>query len=97
MGTLYNFHCEFCGYYAEVSDGEDCGVAQATTTILCLDCRTLYDVPVSHDAMTRKPELEVPIRCPRSWSHRWRYWRHPGPCPRCAATLERRKETVIWD
>jgi hypothetical protein len=98
MGTLYDFHCESCGYETQVSGGEDCGMAQATTTILCADCKQLYDVPISHDAMTRNPGREVPTGCPGSSSHRWRLWKHPGPCPRCGATLKRSSETlVIWD
>jgi hypothetical protein len=97
MGTIYDFHCESCGYQAEAAGGEDCGMAQATTTILCENCNTLYDLPVSDDAMTRSPLREVQIRCPKSSSHRWRLWEHPGPCPRCGATLTRDSETVIWD
>ena len=97
MGTLFAFVCESCGYEAEVSGGEDCGMAQATTTILCADCKELYDVPVSNDAIKRNPAREVPIRCPKSQSHRSCLWRRPGPCARCGAIMTRGAETVIWD
>jgi hypothetical protein len=44
MGTLYDFNWESCGYEAEVFGGEDCGIAPATTTIICADRKELYDV-----------------------------------------------------
>ena len=97
MGTLYDFQCESCGYQAEVSGGEDCGIAQTTITIFCADCTELYDVRTSDEAMTRKAQREVSIRCPKSSSHRWRLWEHPGPCPRCGAAMKRGTETAIWD
>jgi hypothetical protein len=97
MGTLYNFGCGSCGYAAELSGGEDCGMTQATTTIFCQDCHALYDVVTSEDSMTHKPERELPIHCPQSSSHRWRLWTHPGPCPKCGATMVRGEETLIWD
>jgi hypothetical protein len=97
MGTLYDFHCESCDYQAELAGSDDCGIAQATTTILCEDCNELYDVPISDDAMRRDPEREVTTRCPTSPSHRWRLWRHPGPCPKCGATMTRGSETLVWD
>ncbi len=97
MGTRYSFTCESCGYKAEVSGGEDCGITSATATVLCEGCLELYDVEISEDAMTRRPERERPIRCPKSRLHRLRLWRHPGPCPRCRRLMTRGQETVVWD
>ena len=97
MGALYDFRCGSCGYQAEVSGGEDRGMASATTTILCETCQELYDVAISDDPITRKPERETPVRCPVSSAHTWRLWQHPGPCPQCGAAMTRGAATLIWD
>lgn len=66
MGTLYDFHCESCGYHTEVSGGEDFGMISATTTILCENCKKLFDVEISDDAEPRArdsyplPKVTVP-------------------------------------
>ena len=97
MGALYHFRCESCGYEAEVSGREDCGMASSTTTILCENYQELYDVETISDPITRKPEHEIPVRCPVSSAHTWRLWQHPGPCPQCGAAMTRTKQTLIWD
>ncbi len=97
MGTLYQFRCESCGYEAQVSGGRDCGMASRTDTILCERCRELFDVVTSEDAISERPEREIPIRCPRSFTHSCRLWTSPGPCPKCGATMVRGEETLVWD
>jgi ribosomal protein S27AE len=51
MGRSYWFECPRCGYRAKVSGRADRGVSFCVQTILCRDCRELYD------AVTR---LKVP-------------------------------------
>lgn len=97
MGTLYQFWCESCGYGAEVSGGRDCGMASGTATVVCEICQELFDVVVSEDAISQKPDREMPIRCSKSSEHPCRLWTSPGPCPKCGATMVRGKETLIWD
>ena len=97
MSTLYAFDRNSSGYRAEVSGHEDCGMASATTTILCENCQELYDVETSSDPITRKSEHEIPVRCPVSSAHVWRLWQHPGPCPQCGAAMTRGAATLIWD
>jgi len=53
MGRSYWFECSRCGYRAKVSGRADGGLSFCVQTILCCDCRELYD------AVTR---LRVPER-----------------------------------
>jgi hypothetical protein len=53
MGRTYLFECSRCEYRAKVSGGEDRGFNFFVQTILCRDCRGLYDAVVR----VRAPEL----------------------------------------
>ena len=55
MGRSYWFECSKCGYRTKVSGGADRGLNFFVQTILCRDCRELYD------AVTR---LKVPASGP---------------------------------
>ena len=97
MGQLYSFECGSCGYYAEVSGGEDAGMIGATTTISCGACRELYDVVVWR---VREPELgRIEPQCPESKAHPVTVWNFPGPCPRCGEPLAPDPEgtVTLWD
>ena len=43
MGRSYWFECVKCGYRAKVSGRADRGLNFFVQTILCRDCRELYD------------------------------------------------------
>lgn len=43
MGKSYWFECEKCGYRAKVAGRPDEGLHVAVQTILCKDCKELYD------------------------------------------------------
>jgi len=43
MGRSYWFECSKCGYRAKVSGRADRGVSFAVQTIVCRDCKQLYD------------------------------------------------------
>jgi hypothetical protein len=43
MGRSYWFECPKCGYRAKVSGRADRGLTLFVQTILCSDCRQLYD------------------------------------------------------
>jgi hypothetical protein len=43
MGRTYWYECGRCGYRARVSGKADRGVTFSVQTILCLDCKRLYD------------------------------------------------------
>jgi hypothetical protein len=44
VGRTYLFECPQCQYRAKVSGGEDSGVHCAVQTVICRDCRELFDV-----------------------------------------------------
>jgi hypothetical protein len=46
MGKTYLFECPKCNYKARVSGGADRGVHFFVQTILCRDCKELYDAVV---------------------------------------------------
>jgi len=58
MGRSYWFECAKCGYRAKVSGRADRGVNLFVQTILCRDCRELYDVVTR----ARIPDEGAPVR-----------------------------------
>ena len=50
MGRTYLFECSACGYRARVSGGTGRGQHVTVQTILCADCRELYDAVVEFKA-----------------------------------------------
>jgi hypothetical protein len=44
MGRTFHFDCPYCHYQARVSGGAETGLNCAVQTIICLDCRQLFDV-----------------------------------------------------
>lgn len=79
MGTWVTFECARCQYRAQVSGGDDSGMVVDTTTILCVQCREIFDV-VTH---SRKTNRDKKIRCPKDAKHEVRRWTSSDICPRC--------------
>jgi hypothetical protein len=46
MARSFHFECARCRYQARVTGGADRGAHCFTQTVVCLDCRQLFDVPV---------------------------------------------------
>jgi len=46
MGRSWSFECPKCGYKARVSGGPDRGFQVFIQTILCRDCKALYDAVI---------------------------------------------------
>jgi hypothetical protein len=63
MGRSYWFECERCGYRARVSGRADRGLNLFVQTIVCRDCKQLYDAVIRlrvppqdpPEGLTRKP------------------------------------------
>ena len=76
MGTTYDFICNACGYTTEASGGNDVGMICATTTILCQECRELYDIVISEEPWLFVNNYQEPnkerICCPESKEHKCR-------------------------
>lgn len=54
MGRSYWFECVKCGYRAKVSGREDRGLNCFVQTIVCRDCRELYDAVTRIRVVQRK-------------------------------------------
>jgi len=44
MGRTFRFICTQCQYHADISGGVDSGLNCDVQTVLCRECRELYDV-----------------------------------------------------
>ena len=109
MGMMTDFSCLSCGYHVDAMvSGYDMGMASHVVAISCTDCRELRVARVpgepreegarsAAEAATAQGRLPDGVRCPRSSRHRISVWTDPGPCPRCAATLERGSNMILWD
>ncbi len=63
MGRSYWFECSRCGYRARVSGGPDRGLELFVQTVLCRECKELYDAVIK----IRGPdELAVRLRAQAS-------------------------------
>jgi hypothetical protein len=54
MERTYLFECAGCGYRTHVSGGADRSEHIAVQTILCADCRALYDAVIEFEASQQK-------------------------------------------
>ena len=81
MGRTFHFDCPHCQYRALVAGGTDTGVNCAVQTIVCLDCRRLFDVftrlllredkaeppPATVGAKSRRNLLPTGVNIPPFW------------------------------
>jgi len=65
MGRSYWFECPKCGYRAKVSGGADRGLTFLVQTIICHECRELYD------AITRLKVRDDELRLKGLVGSRW--------------------------
>ena len=49
MGTRYRYFCRKCAYETFVSGGNDVGMAAATSTVRCYDCKEIKDVVTTEE------------------------------------------------
>ena len=98
MGTRYTFTCQ-CGYRATVAGDYDISEEGATATISCRTCKKLHDVALTPPFASPSPPPRplLPTACPKGRGHDWRLWAHPGPCPRCGATMRLGEMLQLWD
>ena len=96
MGSQSEQKCIACGYSAVVSGRKDRGFEATTVTIVCADCRDLYDV---QDGWSLPfPGRKTPkVRCPESASHKFIPWTSGDPCPRCAGEMREGDLQICWD
>ena len=97
MGECYRYFCTQCDYEATVSGGADIGMAAATTTIHCYNCKEISDVMTPWLA-NDKDSVPTEYHCDRSATHRVALWVGPGECPKCSTTMEVDPIVdILWD
>ena len=57
MGRTYLFECPKCSYQAKVSGGADRGFHFAVQTILCCECKELYDAVTELKTALARPAV----------------------------------------
>ena len=100
MGTRKRHFCSQCDYEATVSGGDDVGMAAATTTIHCHNCKEISDVVTTNEPWlaTDKDWVPTDYHCNRSEDHRVELWVGPSECPKCSNTMEvDLNSTIDWD
>jgi hypothetical protein len=96
MGCRCTFQCPACEYQAEVSGGGDGGFISAITTIVCHDCRELFDIVTGYHK-EKAGKKAPPFRCPKGRAHRIEEWEAGGECPRCGRVMENKGIACMWD
>lgn len=88
MGKSYWFECGRCGYRAKVAGRADEGLHLSVQTILCQDCREIYDAvtrlrvldgsqPAAHDSLAAV-SLEKEVKRPPSFQWALNRLRYTG-------------------
>lgn len=89
MGKTYEFECGLCHYRVKVSGGADSGADCEVQTVVCHECRELFDVftRVRRQAAPagkfkpKHPEIP-PVALPGSAAYQQNEWQKPKPvCP----------------
>jgi hypothetical protein len=62
MGRTYLFECPKCGYRAKVAGGAQDGFNFAVQTILCRDCKELYDAVIRMRVLARTADQTKGLR-----------------------------------
>lgn len=98
MVDLYEFHCDSCRY-SVIASGRDSSSDDYDMgkTILCENCQTLYEIEPENSFTIKMSATKKRIRCPESFSHQIKIWKHPGPCPKCGRTMRKGDLVVKWD
>lgn len=87
MGRSYWFECPRCGYRAKISGRADRGFNFSVQSILCRDCRELYDAVTRVRTPVQTPDLKYSSRLrPGSFAAARRA---PGKPPTFQAMLNR--------
>jgi hypothetical protein len=98
MGETFEFKCHGCGYRAEVSGGEDCGMTAVTETMICEKRREVVDVRVGFAIPLPDNKLDKDIgRCPECQSDEVTPWGKGRPCPKCSGRMVKKGGVALWD
>jgi hypothetical protein len=97
MVEYYKYFCDACGYEAMVSGKGGRESLDGGMTILCEDCKELYEIE-PENAFTEKMKRSYRmLRCPEAYTHKILEWSYPGPCPKCGKPMIRGEMVIRWD
>jgi len=102
MGHTGRLTCPSCDYSADVAGGRTFGFYAVVETIVCHDCKELYDATANEKAPDIPGDILTydgltGIRCPKSKNHRFTSWPEPWPCPKCDEPMEAGGPCELWD
>jgi hypothetical protein len=97
MVKIFKFHCDACGYEAMVSGENGRDEISSGLTILCEDCKELYELEDHGSYTIKQKAFHKKARCPESFTHRFRIWTYPGICPKCGKPMRKGDLVVSWD
>ena len=102
MGHTQQFTCPNCEYSADVAGGRTFGFSAVVETIVCHDCKELYDAVANEKAPNIPDDIMTyegltGIRCPKSIKHRFTTWTEPWYCPKCDTPIEPEGSGELWD
>jgi len=101
MGQTRDHVCSACGYRANVSGGPDAGEMCETLTVVCQQCRALYDVVTAEHGRDAAPPNRNSVKpsCPKSASHVVKPWKKKDRCPKCGGSMkiDPEGEHILWD
>ncbi len=102
MGMTRGFTCPNCEYSAEVAGGRTFGFLAVVETIVCHDCKKLYDATANEEAPDVPGDILTyegltGIRCPKSEKHNFTTWKDPWLCPKCETPMEEDGIPLLWD
>jgi hypothetical protein len=102
MGQTHGFICPNCEYLAEVAGGRTFGFYAVVETIVCRDCKKLYDATANEKAPDIPGDILAfdgltGIHCPKSKKHSFTAWTDPWLCPKCDTPMDKGGLFVCWD
>lgn len=97
MVDFYKFYCETCGYTIMVSGQNGRGDLDGGLTIVCEDCKELYEIEPESSFTVKMKASHRMLRCPKNYMHRIRVWTFPGNCPKCGQPIKKGDHIIRWD
>jgi hypothetical protein len=97
MVDFFRFSCDSCGYEIIASGQNGRESLDAGMTILCEDCRELYEIEPENSFTVKMKNSYRMLRCPKSYSHKIRIWTFPGACPKCGKPMRKGEHIIRWD
>jgi hypothetical protein len=97
MVNFFRFSCEACNYSVVASGQNGRESLDAGMTILCEDCKQLYEIEPENSYTVKVKTSYRMLRCPKAYTHKIRVWTFPGVCPQCGKPMTKGEHVIRWD